>query len=135
MYLQEPDGGMMILASIAIKKMALWVRVLSQDLLEEDLVAQGHYLELVYHNQDEVFASDYNFSRYRFDYRYFQPFGKKMALASQLFGDFMQGNVPFFQMTGIGGPKRMRGYIDGRFRDHQLLLAQTEWRHFISRRW
>jgi outer membrane protein assembly factor BamA len=96
---------------------------------------KGHYLELVYHNQDELFASNYNFSRYRFDYRYFQPFGKNMTLASQFFGDFMQGNVPFFQMTGIGGPKRMRGYIDGRYRDHQLLLAQTEWRHFLSRRW
>jgi hypothetical protein len=95
----------------------------------------GRYLELVYHNQDNIFGSDFNYHRYRFDTRKFIPFSEKSTLGIQLFGDFLQGNVPFFEMTGVGGEKRMRGYLEGRFRDKNLVLLQLEYRYRLSERW
>lgn len=94
----------------------------------------GSYLELYYHNYDQTWGSDFNFHRYRIDYRYFLPI-KKSVVAFQAFGDFMTGDVPFFQMTGIGGPKRFRGYVDGKVRDHHAALTQLEWRSFFAKRW
>ena len=94
----------------------------------------GQYLELYYHNYDKFWGGDFKFNRYRFDYRYFLPI-KKSVLAFQAFGDFMTGDVPFFQMTGIGGPKRFRGYVDGRVRDHHAALTQLELRSFFAKRW
>ena len=95
----------------------------------------GRYLELVYHNQDKVFGSDFRYQRYRFDARQFFPFGNKAVLGIQVFGDFLHGNVPFFEMTGVGGDKRMRGYLEGRFRDKNLALLQLEYRFRLSERW
>ncbi len=94
----------------------------------------GRFLELSYHNYNEVWGGDFDFHRYRIDYRYFLSV-KKSVLAFQAFGDFMTGDVPFFQMTGIGGPKRFRGYVDGRVRDHHTALTQMEWRSFFAKRW
>ena len=95
----------------------------------------GKYLELVYHNQDDVFGSTFNYNRFRFDARQFIPFNEKSVFAVQLFGDFLSGNVPFFEMTGVGGEKRMRGYLEGRYRDKNLALLQLEYRFRINHRW
>ena len=95
----------------------------------------GKYLEIVYHNQDDIFGSDFNYQRYRFDARQFFSLSEKSTMGIQLFGDFLQGNVPFFEMTGVGGDKRMRGYLEGRFRDKNLTLLQLEYRFRLSNRW
>lgn len=95
----------------------------------------GHYLELVFHNQNQVWGSDYNYNRYRFDYRLFNTFAKKHTVAFQLFGDFTSGKVPFNQLPLIGGAKRMRGFYEGRFRSGNLLLAQAEYRAKVYRRY
>ena len=95
----------------------------------------GRYLELVYHNQDNVFGSDFNYHRFRFDARKFVAFSEKSTMGIQLFGDFLQGNVPFFEMTGVGGEKRMRGHLEGRFRDKNLALLQLEYRFRLNTKW
>ncbi len=38
-------------------------------------------------------------------------------------------------MPWIGGPKRMRGYIEGRFRDNQAAVVQLELRKMFFKRW
>ncbi len=95
----------------------------------------GSYLELVFHSQDKLFGSDFKYQRYRFDARQFFPLSNKAVLGIHVFGDFMNGNVPFFEMTGVGGDKRMRGYLEGRFRDKNLALLQLEYRFRLSERW
>ncbi|MBL7943132.1 MAG: BamA/TamA family outer membrane protein [Flavobacteriales bacterium] len=88
---------------------------------------KGWYLELVYHNQSQIWGSNYWYDRYRFDLRkYFEI--KKSVIALNLFGDALSGSVPFNQMAGIGGSKRMRGYYEGRYRDKNLALFQAEYR-------
>jgi len=95
----------------------------------------GHYLEVVFHNQDKIWGSDYAYNRYRFDYRTFHTVRRRQTLAFNLFGDFVSGSVPFNQLPLIGGAKRMRGFYEGRYRDRNLLLAQFEYRKQIFKRW
>lgn len=95
----------------------------------------GYYAEgfLMFHNENTF--SNYNFSRWRIDTRFFFKLNKASTIAIQAFGDFLNGNVPFFHMTGAGSSKRMRGYIEGRYRDHQMMMLQSEWRCFPFKRW
>ena len=58
-----------------------------------------------------------------------------MILVGNLLGSFTRGDAPFNMLSEVGGGKRMRGYYQGRFRDDNLLLAQTELRLNIFRRW
>lgn len=96
---------------------------------------RGHYLEMVFHLQNKSVGSDFNYSRYRLDARKFFPLSEKSTLGIQLFGDYLVGNVPFYEMTGVGGDKRMRGYLEGRFRDKNLSLLQFEYRLRLSEHW
>lgn len=95
---------------------------------------RGIYLELVYHNQSALTGSNFFYDRYRFDLRHFRRFIKRTSLASNLFGDFISGSVPFSQMPGIGSGKRGRGFYEGRFRDRNILLYQGELRSSFFRR-
>ncbi len=96
---------------------------------------KGAYLELVYHNQDAIWGSHFTYDRYRFDARRFFSLGKKQCLALEAFGDFISGDAPFNQMPNIGSAKRMRGYYEGRYRNQNMLMLQTEYRIMPFRRW
>jgi hemolysin activation/secretion protein len=50
------------------------------------------------------------------------------VLALNGFVDFLSGDVPFQQLALIGGPRKMRGYFEGRFRDKNLWMFQAEYR-------
>lgn len=52
----------------------------------------------------------------------------KNVVAVNLYGVATLGTVPFNELTLIGGTRRMRGYFEGRFRDRNMLMAQTEFR-------
>ena len=43
-------------------------------------------------------------------------------------------DAPFNQLSQLGGLKRMRGYLKGRFRDDHFLTFQSEYRFPIFRR-
>jgi outer membrane protein assembly factor BamA len=96
---------------------------------------KGYYLELVWHHQSRLTASEYYYERFRFDFRKFFPLGLKNSLGVQAFGDFLTGAVPFSQMASIGGSKRMRGFYEGHFRDKNMLMIQTEARIKVYRKW
>ncbi len=92
---------------------------------------RGHLIEAV---TQHAFG-DYNFSRYRLDARLYTPVLDGLVWANQLFVDHTTGNVPFYMMAQLGGTGRMRGYYEGRFRDKNAVLVQTELRLKVYRRW
>ncbi|SHG97547.1 BamA/TamA family outer membrane protein [Ferrimonas marina] len=49
-------------------------------------------------------------------------------LAWQVQGSFSSGEVPWNRLPDLGGDKAMRGYIEGRYRDNQMMMAQMEYR-------
>jgi outer membrane protein assembly factor BamA len=61
------------------------------------------------------------------DLRYYNTFGKTI-FNSNLYSVYNQGVVPFRMMPHLGGPRFLRGYYAGRFRDNNLALAQIEFR-------
>lgn len=95
----------------------------------------GTYTEFVWHPNQKGFISDFTYVRYRADTRLYSRLSNSTVLANQAFLDVVAGNPPFYAMAILGGPKRMRGIIEGRFRDQSALLLQTEIRQIVYNRW
>jgi outer membrane protein assembly factor BamA len=87
---------------------------------------RGHFLEISMHDQRKHWGSDYSYLRYRLDARKFIPIQRTHVVGMMVFGDFIRGQAPYTQLPAIGSLKRMRGFYEGRFRDHQLILLQLE---------
>lgn len=88
---------------------------------------KGWLTELAITGENRLTFSDFKFLRCSLDVARYIPVGKSV-LAFNGIAIFTAGNVPFFQYPQIGGPRRLRGYPDGKFRDRHLLLAQAEFR-------
>ena len=78
-----------------------------------------------------AFGSRYNFDRYSLDWSAYLPLGKGV-MATNVVGEFLSGEVPFQQLALLGGPKRMRGFFEGRFRDKTMWILQAEYRRTIK---
>lgn len=50
------------------------------------------------------------------------------VLAAQFYGEYVLGDSPFQALPTLGGPRQMRGYFRGRFRDNYYSTAQIEYR-------
>lgn len=73
-------------------------------------------------------GSDFNVSKYELDARQFFPLGGEHVLGTQLYAVANLGTVPFQTMAALGGANRMRGFFEGRYRDHCMVAAQVEHR-------
>lgn len=91
-------------------------------------VRHGFYSEVAYLHSDKSWGSDYNMSTLFIDNRLFIPMQKRNVLALQMMGQFNWGTVPFNQLSLMGGEMMMRGYYLGRYRDHNLIATQAEFR-------
>ncbi len=89
---------------------------------------KGRWYKFVTFFNRPFLGSDFNFSRFSFDGSEYIPVGKKNVLALNAYVDFLSGDVPFQQLALIGGPRKMRGYFEGRFRDKSLWMFQAEYR-------
>lgn len=65
---------------------------------------------------------------------YYRPLWKDCVLATDLHGLFHRGDVPWTMLSMMGGPSRMRGYYEGRYRDKNLIEAQVELRQKLYKR-
>ncbi|MFQ5602308.1 MAG: BamA/TamA family outer membrane protein [bacterium] len=74
------------------------------------------------------FGSDYDFNRYNFDLRKYFRFRSSDVFALQVYMNFVTGKPPFQMLSLIGGQNLMRGYYEGRYRDKNLLIWQSEYR-------
>jgi outer membrane protein assembly factor BamA len=93
---------------------------------------KGRNLDLQAIFNTKGLGSNYTFTRYVLDGRYFLPLGSNRTIwASQVVGMFHNGTVPFRELANLGGVSLLRGIYEGRFRDRQLLAAQTELRHHL----
>lgn len=88
----------------------------------------GHYedIEAIFYGR--AFASDFTFSRCTIDARRFIPITEDQTFAMQAYAVLASGNVPFYEMAGLGGDSYLRGYYLLRFRDNDMGLVQAEYR-------
>ncbi|MEK6479663.1 BamA/TamA family outer membrane protein [Catalinimonas sp. 4WD22] len=101
-------------------------------------VREGFFGETGFLHYAGAWGSDFSFTQYFLDARYYYPVNRSQVLAYQLYGVSMNGEVPFNQLALMGGESLMRGYYTGRYRDKTLLATQVEYRFLpfpFSRRW
>lgn len=91
----------------------------------------GFYFEGKYLQFDHKIGSDYNFGWGSIDLMHYFKLGDKSVLATHINQQFSVGTAPFNLMSMIGGTKRMRGYIEGRFRDNHSSQLQIEYRQSL----
>jgi len=90
--------------------------------------SRGVYAETVLFFNNEIFGSDFNYSKFIFDGSVYTKNKWDHILAFNLYAELTEGNAPFNQLSLLGGTKRMRGYFEGALRDKQYLTFQTEYR-------
>ncbi len=76
----------------------------------------------------EEFTSEYSFSRFDLDARWFAGITGEHVLAFQLRAGAAAGDVPLQSLCGIGGHQIMRGYMTGRYLDRSSAAVQGEYR-------
>ena len=92
--------------------------------------SNGYFIEAASLFAFQALGSDFNFSKFSLDARKFISLGKqkRSVLALNLYGEFTGGDIPFFQLSYLGGGKKMRGYLEGRYRDKHYAMLQAEYR-------
>jgi len=78
-----------------------------------------------------VLGADYQYGRVEADLRTFLGRGPDQVVALQAYGNFVFGDAPFYALSALGGPYRMRGYFQGRYRDKHFVMAQAEYRRLV----
>ncbi|MFD1470212.1 BamA/TamA family outer membrane protein [Hymenobacter caeli] len=74
------------------------------------------------------------FDRYVADVSEYHALGHRAVLAVNYFGSFTVGTAPFNALSLLGGPRRLRGYYEGRYRDQNAALVQAELRFDVYQR-
>lgn len=91
-------------------------------------VRKGFFAETAILHYNDMIFSTYQFTSVYSDLRFYKTIRKRNTLALHAYSQFTFGNVPFNQLSQIGGESIMRGYYLGRFRDHHYLTGQVEYR-------
>jgi hypothetical protein len=91
-------------------------------------VREGLFAEAAFIHYNPSYGSDFNFTSFFGDFRYFHPIKHKNVLAFQAISQFTFGDAPFNQLALMGGEMMMRGYYTGRYRDKNLIATQLEYR-------
>lgn len=89
---------------------------------------KGSYVEVTTRFYGKYIGSDNSFVKGNIDMRTFFPLGKT-TLGFQVFGAASSGTVPFDYLPSLGGGNlSLRGYLNGRYIDKQLIFSQVEYR-------
>jgi len=89
---------------------------------------KGFYSELAFLHSNKSILSDYTFTNFFIDNRYYKSLNEKNVLAFQMYSKFGYGEIPINQLALLGGEYLMRGYYFGRYRDNAYLAGQIEYR-------
>lgn len=95
----------------------------------------GIFIQYILHTDQPWLGSDFSFVQTSIDLRSFHSNSWNHTIGLNLFGQFSSEDTPFYRLPLLGGAKRMRGFIEGRFRDRHYLTFQTEYRIPVYKRW
>ena len=95
---------------------------------------RGYLIESQLYTEGGYTGSDFRYDRFAVDAARYWPLKHKSVLALNAAVTLTRGTVPFHQMPNLGGPRRLRGYYEGKYRDRHLVLVQSEYRFPIYKR-
>jgi len=79
-------------------------------------------------------VSDFFFLEIELDVKHFWAPWPDHVIAANFYLSSVSGDVPFYKLPALGGPKRMRGYFQGRYRDKFYSMLQFEYRQYFWKR-
>ncbi|MGL1887102.1 MAG: outer membrane protein assembly factor [Reichenbachiella sp.] len=88
----------------------------------------GYYIESSVLFYSSAVGSEFNFTKFEFDARYFINPWMKHVFGVQAYTQSNSGEVPFYALSEMGGTNRMRGYYQGAIRDKVIADFQAEYR-------
>ena len=90
--------------------------------------SNGSFVFLSYLYYPNWYGTGFDFQTWQFNVRkYFNPWHKHV-IAVQMATNYAGGDVPYYELSKLGGENRMRGYYKGALRDRVLVDAQVEYR-------
>ena len=91
---------------------------------------EGVYIDGRATSYNQSFGGDNNYQIYFIDYRQFQTLHRLgSTLAWQVKTRIGVGEIPYGEMSQLGTPFDLRGYIWGQYRDESLFFFLAEYRH------
>ncbi len=91
-------------------------------------VRDGYLFEIAGLYYPKIFSKSFPMQTLYIDGRRFFSTATNQVLALQFLGQFSAGNIPFNQLSQMGGDMMMRGYYLGKYRDKNYISAQAEYR-------
>jgi len=97
---------------------------------------KGFFGRISYQYAPDFFGgNDLTGSQIRVVIRNFWPLAKKLVLGvNGIYYTVQSSSTPFYMLPQLGNDDIMRGYYTGRYRDENLIAAQTELRYRFSNR-
>lgn len=96
---------------------------------------QGQVVNFSYLRISPLLASTFDFATMDLNAKTFHALAPKDVVGAQLYAGHGAGQMPFYNLYQLGGKNLLRGYYYGRYRDRNMLVAQTEWRHRLTGPW
>lgn len=93
--------------------------------------AHGSFCQIAGTYYPDWLGSDFDYGHYTLDLRKFFGLGKHYVIALQSLAVATGGDVPFQALAQLGGSEVMRGYYQGRYRDHYSVVLQSEFRAHV----
>lgn len=98
--------------------------------------SKGFYWDVRYSFYSKALGSTNEYHRLIIDFRKYITLNAAhhRILALQVFNNFVRGDAPFKELAEFGGPRVLRGYYRGRFRDNYVSAFQAEYRTPLYKR-
>ncbi len=96
--------------------------------------SHGGYFEATFMDYKHIFNNRNDYISLVLDARKYYTLFKKIVWNGNLYLNLNKGEVPYKLLAEIGGPRFLRGYYRGRFRDNNMYIIQQEMRLPIYKR-
>ena len=95
---------------------------------------KGIYANISYTNYGGFLGGDNNYQLVEFDFRLYRMIERPGNTVAFLFkGRFGIGDVPYAELSKLGGSSNLRGYIESQFRDQSGIILLGEYRHTFKK--
>ncbi|NOQ96811.1 MAG: BamA/TamA family outer membrane protein [Calditrichae bacterium] len=85
--------------------------------------------KVIFYSKDV--GSDFTYSWFEVNAKRYWSYSPDHVIAVQFYLNMVGGDPPFFKLPALGGPKIMRGYFQGRYRDKSYFAMQAEYRQYF----
>ncbi|RBL89589.1 hypothetical protein DF182_24090 [Chitinophaga flava] len=96
--------------------------------------SRGMFARVGYRFYPSFLGNKTVFSKLELQYDWYHRLWRGAIVATDIYAEQQNGDVPWNLLSQAGGTNRLRGYYEGRFRDRNYLTGQAELRQRIYRR-